>query len=82
MILGAGVLLAAVRVAERRRFEGEVFWTTMVLSSIARIALDLLRTEDRVVWVLTLGHIPALILLVVGIWFLARPPVQRTYPLR
>ncbi|MGH2359552.1 MAG: prolipoprotein diacylglyceryl transferase, partial [bacterium] len=75
MILGAGVLLAAVRVAERRRFEGEVFWTTMVLSSIARIALDLLRTEDRVVWVLTLGHIPALILLVVGIWFLARPPV-------
>jgi phosphatidylglycerol:prolipoprotein diacylglycerol transferase len=82
MILGAGVLLAAVRVAERRRFEGEVFWTTMVLSSIARIALDLLRTEDRVVWVLTLGHIPALILIVVGIWFLARPPVQRTYPLR
>jgi len=86
MILGAGVLLIAVRVAERRRFEGEVFWTTMVLSSIARIGLDLLRSEDRVVWVLTLGHIPALILVFVGTWFLIRrastpsPPSAPTSP--
>lgn len=72
MILAAGVLLAAARVAQRRRFDGEVFWTTMVLSSIARIALDLLRSEDRVFWVLTLGHVPAIILLFAGLWFLGR----------
>jgi phosphatidylglycerol:prolipoprotein diacylglycerol transferase len=80
MILGTIVLFVAVRVAERRRFEGEVFWTTMVLSSIVRIVLDLLRSEDRVFWLLTLGHIPALILLVVGAWFLTTRSVRHTHP--
>lgn len=72
MIFGAVVLVAAIRVAQRRRFEGEVFWTTMVFSSIGRIFLDLLRSDDRVFWVLTLGQIPAMVLLFVGIWFLGR----------
>lgn len=72
MILGLIVLLIAVRVANRRRFPGELFWTVMILSSIGRIFLDLLRSEDRVLWVLTLGHIPAIVLLFAGIWFLGR----------
>lgn len=72
MILGLIVLLIAMRVANRWRFPGELFWTIMVLSSIGRIFLDLLRSEDRVLWVLTLGHIPAIVLLFAGIWFLGR----------
>lgn len=72
MILGLIVLLIAMRVANRRRFPGELFWTVMILSSIGRIFLDLLRSEDRVLWVLTLGHIPAIVLLFAGIWFLGR----------
>ncbi|MBI2246887.1 MAG: prolipoprotein diacylglyceryl transferase [Armatimonadetes bacterium] len=71
MILGLIVLLIAMRVANRRRFPGELFWTIMVLSSIGRIFLDLLRSEDRVFWVLTLGQIPALVLLIGGLWFLS-----------
>jgi phosphatidylglycerol:prolipoprotein diacylglycerol transferase len=72
IIFGSIVLLAAIRVANRRGFPGEVFWTVMVLSSIGRIFLDLLRSDDRVFWVLTLGHIPAGILLLAGLWFLVR----------
>lgn len=72
MILGLIVLLIAMRVANRRRFPGELFWTVMILSSIGRIFLDLLRSEDRVLWVLTLGHIPAIVLLFAGMWFLGR----------
>ncbi|MGH2435424.1 MAG: prolipoprotein diacylglyceryl transferase [bacterium] len=70
MVFGTLVLLIGFRVANRRRFPGEVFWTIVLLSSIGRILLDLLRSEDRVFWVLTLGHIPAVILLIGGIWFL------------
>ncbi|MBI2972891.1 MAG: prolipoprotein diacylglyceryl transferase [Armatimonadetes bacterium] len=57
MILGLIVLLIAMRVANRRRFPGELFWTIMVLSSIGRIFLD--------------GQIPALVLLIGGLWFLS-----------
>lgn len=64
------VLVVAVRVAGRRVFPGQVFWTVVVLTSLGRIALDLLRSEDRVWSVITLGQIPALILLIVGMWFL------------
>ena len=70
MFFGGIVLLLALRVARRRRFDGEVFWKIMVLSSIGRIFLDLLRSEDRVFSVLTLGHIPALVLLIGGLRFL------------
>ncbi len=80
MIAGLVVLLIAARIARRRRFPGEVFWTVMVLSSIGRIVLDLLRSEDRVVWVLTLGHIPAILLLIAGAWFLVDG--SKGHPLR
>lgn len=80
MIGGLVVLLIATRIARRRRFPGEVFWTVMILSSIGRIVLDLLRSEDRVFWVLTLGHIPAILLLIAGVWFLVDG--SKGHPLR
>lgn len=80
MILGALVLVVGFRVANRRRFPGEVFWTIILLSSIGRILLDLLRSDDRVFWILTLGHIPAVILLLAGIWFLTRQASARSSP--
>lgn len=71
MIFGAVTLLVGLWVARRRKFEGQVFWTIMVLTSIGRIILDALRSEDRVWWIIAPGQIPALILVVVGVWFLS-----------
>jgi phosphatidylglycerol:prolipoprotein diacylglycerol transferase len=70
MVFGALILLAGFRIARRRAFEGQVFWTIMVLTSIGRIFLDALRSEDRIWWIIAPGQIPALILVVVGLWFL------------
>lgn len=70
IVLAGIILLVAVRLARRRTFSGQIFWTVMVLTSIGRILLDLLRSTDRVWGVLTLGHIPAIMLVVVGGWFL------------
>lgn len=72
MVFGVLVLIKGIRVARRRAFEGQVFWTIMVLTSIGRIGLDLLRSEDRIWWIVAPGQIPAAILLVVGLWFLLR----------
>jgi phosphatidylglycerol:prolipoprotein diacylglycerol transferase len=70
-MLWAAVVLALTwpRIG-RRRFAGELFWTVITLVSAGRIAWDLLRSDDRVVWVITLGHIPAAALLVAGVWVL------------
>lgn len=70
MIFGAIVLLAGIRTARRRAFEGQVFWTIMVLTSIGRIFLDALRSEERIWWILAPGQIPAIVLVIIGIWFL------------
>ncbi len=64
------ILVAALRLARRRAFSGQIFWTVIVLTSIGRILLDFLRSEDRIWGILTLGHIPAIILVFVGSWFL------------
>ncbi len=70
MVLNVFVLVMGVRLARHRAFAGQVFWTILVWTSTGRLLLDLLRSEDRVWGVLTLGHIPALFLVLVGSWFL------------
>lgn len=72
MLFALIIVAVALPLVWRRRFPGQVFWTVIVLTSLGRIFLDLLRTEDRVWWVLTLGHIPAVLLLVIGTWVLIR----------
>jgi len=71
MILAVGILAVTLRISRRRAFSGLVFWTVIVLTSIGRVLLDLLRSEDRVWWVVTYGQIPAAILIVLGLGFLA-----------
>lgn len=78
MIFGAIILLIGIRAARRRAFDGQVFWTIMVLTSIGRIVLDALRSEERFWWILAPGQIPAMLLVVVGSWFLWR---RRDQPL-
>lgn len=81
MLLAGIILLVARRVAIRRRFDGHVFWTIMVLTSIGRVAFDALRSDLRAVGVFTLGQIPAVLLIVWGAIALlngaARPPAVR-----
>jgi phosphatidylglycerol:prolipoprotein diacylglycerol transferase len=70
MVFGAITLLIGLRVARGRAFEGQVFWTIMVLTSIGRIFLDALRSEEQIWWIIAPGQIPALTLVVIGVWFL------------
>jgi phosphatidylglycerol:prolipoprotein diacylglycerol transferase len=72
MLWAVIVIAIALPLTWRSRFPGQVFWTIMSLVSAGRIVFDLFRSEDRIVWVITLGQIPAAILLLLGIWFLAR----------
>ncbi|HLQ64937.1 MAG TPA: prolipoprotein diacylglyceryl transferase [bacterium] len=72
MLWAVIVIAIALPLTWRSRFPGQVFWTIITLVSAGRIVFDLLRSEDRIVWVITLGQIPAAILLLLGIWFLAR----------
>jgi prolipoprotein diacylglyceryl transferase len=53
-----------------RPFDGAVWWSAIVASSVLRFLLDLLRSEDRTPAFLTLGQIAALGLIVWGVWFL------------
>lgn len=66
MLLAALILLWARRIAAHRRFDGQVFWTIVVATSIGRVVFDALRSDVRAVGALTLGQIPALILIVWG----------------
>jgi len=70
MIFAVVILLIAVRLARHRAFSGQIAWTVLALTSVGRILLDLLRSEDRIWGILTLGQIPAIILVLVGSWFL------------
>ncbi len=72
MLLAVIILAITLPLARRRKFPGQLFWTVLILVSLGRIGLDLFRSEDRVVGVLTLGQIPAALLLLAGVWFLAR----------
>jgi phosphatidylglycerol:prolipoprotein diacylglycerol transferase len=65
-LLALIVLLIARRAAARRRFDGEVFWTIMVATSIGRVAFDALRSDLRAVGVFTLGQGPAVLLIAWG----------------
>jgi phosphatidylglycerol:prolipoprotein diacylglycerol transferase len=70
MAFAAIILAVALPRAARRRFPGEPFWLVLTLTSIGRILLDLLRSEDRVLGVLTLGMIPAALIAAAGGWIL------------
>ncbi len=72
MLFAVIILAVTLPLARRRRFPGQLFWTIIILVSLGRIVLDLFRREDRVFWVITLGQIPAALLLIAGVWFLAR----------
>jgi phosphatidylglycerol:prolipoprotein diacylglycerol transferase len=72
LILALAIMLYARKVAERRRFPGEVFWTIMVPTSIGRVLFDALRSDVRAFGAVTLGQVPAVILIVWGLWALRR----------
>src|SRR5207247_477010 len=72
MVFATAILALTLPLVRRRQFPGQIFWTVVILTSVGRIVLDLLRSEDRVFGVMTLGQIPAAILIVIGAWFLAR----------
>jgi phosphatidylglycerol:prolipoprotein diacylglycerol transferase len=72
MLLALIILAVTLPLVKRRSFSGQLFWTVVLLTSLARIALDLLRSEDRVWGVLTLGQIPAALLVAAGLWVLLR----------
>ena len=75
MILAVIVLVIAWQVARRRAFPGQVWWMIVVLTSIGRIFLDALRSEEHdILGIIAYGQIAAVILLVVGGWFLWRRP--------
>lgn len=82
MLFALVILAVTLPVARRRAFSGQLFWLVVVLTSVGRILLDLLRSEDRVWWVLTLGHIPAALLVIAGIWFLRARGRPRQAPRR
>lgn len=66
MLLAGVILLGARRIATHRRFEGQVFWAIIVATSIGRLFFDALRGDLRAVGPLTMGQIPALILVAWG----------------
>ena len=70
MTLALVILAVALPRVTRRAFSGQLFWLVVVLTSLGRIGFDLLRSEDRVWGVVTLGQVPALLLAVLGSWFL------------
>lgn len=72
MLFAVAIILIARKVAAARRFEGQVFWTIVVATSIGRLFLDSLRSEARILGPLAAGQIPAIVLIVWGAWFLHR----------
>lgn len=70
MALAALILALTIPRTRRRRFSGEPFWLVLVLTSLGRIIFDLLRSDDRVFGVVTLGMIPAAVIVVAGTWIL------------
>jgi phosphatidylglycerol---prolipoprotein diacylglyceryl transferase len=70
-LIGTALILGWVlRAAGRRPFDGALFWSALVASSVLRFLLDLLRSEDRTVVFLTWGQMAALVLIGWGLVFL------------
>lgn len=63
MLLAGVILLGARKIAAHRRFGGQVFWSMVVATSVGRVFFDALRSDLRAVGLLTLGQIPALLLI-------------------
>jgi len=63
-------ILAPSGVVRRRPFDGAVWWSAIIASSVLRFLLDLLRSQDRTPVFLTLGQMAALVLIAWGAWFL------------
>jgi phosphatidylglycerol:prolipoprotein diacylglycerol transferase len=66
LALALVIMVYARRVAETRRFEGQVFWTIIVLTSIGRLVFDALRSDAQTLGSLTLGQVAAVALLGLG----------------
>lgn len=62
MVLAGVILVVAGRVACHRRFEGQVFWTIVAATSAGRLVFDLMRSEVRIAGWLTMGQVPAIVL--------------------
>lgn len=70
-LAGTALILGWVlRAADRRPFDGYLFWSALVASSVLRFLLDFLRSEDRTVFFLTWGQMAALVLIACGSAFL------------
>jgi phosphatidylglycerol:prolipoprotein diacylglycerol transferase len=82
MALALVILVVVWRVARRRAFPGQVWWTALALVSLVRLGLDVLRPEYRVWGVLATGQVAALLLLGVSLWFLWRRPTAPAASLR
>ncbi len=68
---GTAIILAwTVWRARHPPRDGALFWSAMMMSSVLRFGLDLLRSEDRTAVFLTLGQMAALVLMGWGAWFL------------
>ncbi len=75
MIFAVVILLVALRVSRRRAYPGQVWWVIVVLTSVGRIFLDALRSDDHVLWgTFAYGQVAAVVLAAVGLWFLWRRP--------
>jgi phosphatidylglycerol:prolipoprotein diacylglycerol transferase len=64
------ILGGILALARRRPFDGAVWWSAIVASSVLRFLLDLLRSEDRTTAFLTMGQVAAILLIAWGVWFL------------
>lgn len=72
MLLAGAILLWARHVAANRRFEGQVFWTIVVATSVGRVLFDALRSDVQIIGPLAMGQIPALVLIAWGVVALVR----------
>ena len=82
MLLAGVILLGTRRIAAGRRLEGQVFWFIIVATSLGRMVFDAMRSDAKAVGMLTLGQIPALLLIAWGAVVLLRGgrPAPRPVP--
>jgi phosphatidylglycerol---prolipoprotein diacylglyceryl transferase len=66
LLLALVVIAYARKIAETRRFDGQIFWTIVVLTSIGRLTFDSMRSDAQALGSLSLGQIAALVLLGFG----------------
>ncbi len=66
LLLALLIIVYARKIAEARRFDGQVFWTIIVLTSAGRLVFDALRSDAQALGSLTLGQVAAVVLLGFG----------------